>query len=309
MTSEQNTDPICIDLKTARQNSGLTLKELFERTRISVVNLEAIENGDFHLLPVPIYARNFIKTYADALGVDSKPILQSYESYLQAIQLKEKAQKTEPPEKTSASSRTNQHKAYVWIISIVIVFVAISFIVSLYDKPDPEVAQAPGTKTEAALPDVELPIIVQPDDRPAMDLPAQHEKPSPAPEVKTTEDKAPLQPQPKPQEPQPKKVAAAAPAASTAPAQKSNAKNVQTLVDAEEASVMSIRATEETWIRIKADDKESFQVLLKPGETVSQKGARFSMDIGNAGGVKIQFNGKTFENLGKSGQVIHLRIP
>jgi cytoskeletal protein RodZ len=127
--------------------------------------------------------------------------------------------------------------------------------------------------------------------------------------VKTTEDKAPLQPQPKPQEPQPKKVAAAAPAASTAPAQKSNAKNVQTLVDAEEASVMSIRATEETWIRIKADDKESFQVLLKPGETVSQKGARFSMDIGNAGGVKIQFNGKTFENLGKSGQVIHLRIP
>jgi len=33
------------------------------------------------------------------------------------------------------------------------------------------------------------------------------------------------------------------------------------------------------------------------------------MDIGNAGGVRIQFDGKTIENLGKSGQVIHLRLP
>ena len=68
-------------------------------------------------------------------------------------------------------------------------------------------------------------------------------------------------------------------------------------------------ATEETWIRIQADDKEPFQVLLKPGEKISYKAARFNMDIGNAGGVRIQFNGKNIENLGKSGQVIHLRLP
>ena len=92
MTTEHDADSNLIDLKTARENSGLTLKELFERTRISVVNLEAIENGDFHLLPVPIYARNFIKTYADALGVDSKPVLQRYENYLQTLQMKEKDQ-------------------------------------------------------------------------------------------------------------------------------------------------------------------------------------------------------------------------
>ena len=75
MTIELDTNVPATDLKTARENSGLTLKELFERTRISVVNLEAIENGAFHLLPVPLYARNFIKTYAAALGVDSGPVL------------------------------------------------------------------------------------------------------------------------------------------------------------------------------------------------------------------------------------------
>ena len=70
-----------------------------------------------------------------------------------------------------------------------------------------------------------------------------------------------------------------------------------------------IYAIEETWIRIQADDKEPFQVLLRPGEKISRKAARFNMDIGNAGGVRIQFDGKNLENLGKTGQVIHLRLP
>ena len=90
MTKENNADFNAADLKQARESSGLTLNELHERTRISARYLEAIENGDFHLLPVPIYSRNFIKTYADALGVDSKPVLMRYENYLQTLQLKEK---------------------------------------------------------------------------------------------------------------------------------------------------------------------------------------------------------------------------
>ena len=72
------------------KKSGLTLKEMFASTRISVANLEAIENGNFHLLPVPIYTRNFIKTYAKALGMDPGPSLQQYENYLQAAENKGK---------------------------------------------------------------------------------------------------------------------------------------------------------------------------------------------------------------------------
>jgi hypothetical protein len=33
------------------------------------------------------------------------------------------------------------------------------------------------------------------------------------------------------------------------------------------------------------------------------------MDIGNAGGIKMKYKGKVIENLGKSGQVIHLQLP
>jgi cytoskeleton protein RodZ len=70
-----------------------------------------------------------------------------------------------------------------------------------------------------------------------------------------------------------------------------------------------IKATEETWIRIKTDQNPPFQVLLKPGEKIEYKAASFDIDIGNAGGVKMKFKGKEIENLGKSGQAIRLRLP
>jgi sucrose-6-phosphate hydrolase SacC (GH32 family) len=86
-------------------------------------------------------------------------------------------------------------------------------------------------------------------------------------------------------------------------------KSAQTVVNSEEASLLIISAIEETWIRIKADKNPSFQILLKPGEKFERKAVIFDMDIGNAGGIKILFKGKNIENLGKSGQVVHLRLP
>jgi len=70
-----------------------------------------------------------------------------------------------------------------------------------------------------------------------------------------------------------------------------------------------ISAIEETWLRIRADQNPSFQILLKAGEKYEFKAASVKLKIGNAGGIKIQFKGKSMENLGRSGQVIHLRLP
>jgi hypothetical protein len=49
--------------------------------------------------------------------------------------------------------------------------------------------------------------------------------------------------------------------------------------------------------------------VLKAGQIVSHKASHFNVDLGNAGGVRISFNGKTLKNLGKPGQVIHLSLP
>ena len=62
-------------------------------------------------------------------------------------------------------------------------------------------------------------------------------------------------------------------------------------------------------MRVKADQNPSFQILLKPGEKFERKAVNFDMYIGNAGGIKIQFKGKDIEDMGKTGDVIHLRLP
>lgn len=300
MTTEKDADSTIIDLKKTRENKGLTLKDLYAQTRISVVNLEAIEKGAYHLLPVPLYARNFIKMYTDALGVDSKPHLQRYEDYLQSLQLKETADVPEETPRTPLFATINRHKATLWVLCIVLVIAAVSFFVTSYNKPEadlPHVAEAPKP----------APVITEP--LPQKGL-LQSEMPLaihlPAPGNSSTlgpADAGTHQPAQNALEAQAPNNAAA----NTSPPKDES--NIEALIDDEESSLLVARASEETWIRIQADNKPSFQVLLKPGENFSYKAARFSMDIGNAGGVKIQFKGKTLENLGKSGQVIHLRLP
>jgi hypothetical protein len=49
--------------------------------------------------------------------------------------------------------------------------------------------------------------------------------------------------------------------------------------------------------------------LLKPGEKIEKSASQFMIDIGNAGGIAIEFQGKSLGNLGKQGEVVHLTLP
>jgi cytoskeleton protein RodZ len=70
-------------LKALREASGLSLPDIFETTRVGLIYLAAVESGEFHRLPPPVYARDFIRKYARTVGIDEKPILNSYEKYLE----------------------------------------------------------------------------------------------------------------------------------------------------------------------------------------------------------------------------------
>lgn len=55
-------------LSWLRQHSGLTLRDVSERTKISPGKLEAIETQRFAQLPPPVYLRGFVFEYARSLG-------------------------------------------------------------------------------------------------------------------------------------------------------------------------------------------------------------------------------------------------
>lgn len=74
-----------MNLKAAREARGLSLQDVFNATRISRINLSALENYDFDRLPPPVYTRNFIRKYAQAVGVDEKPLLNRYEKHMEGL--------------------------------------------------------------------------------------------------------------------------------------------------------------------------------------------------------------------------------
>ena len=118
------------ELKATREALGLSLEDVFNQTRVRVAYLQAIENNEFHLLPVPVYTKNFIKTYARALGIDSKPIIDDYEDYLNSL----KEAQTLPPENVSEkkllSARIASHKTYWGIAFVLIVISVVSWLIS-----------------------------------------------------------------------------------------------------------------------------------------------------------------------------------
>ncbi|AZS16043.1 RodZ domain-containing protein [Paenibacillus lutimineralis] len=62
-------------LKEARLSMGLSLDDVQEITKIRKRYLEAIEAGDYKVLPGSFYVRAFIKTYAEAVGINADELL------------------------------------------------------------------------------------------------------------------------------------------------------------------------------------------------------------------------------------------
>src|ERR1700742_2952121 len=66
-------------LRQARLRSGFDLERLGAKTKINLRYLEAIETGNFEKLPSGIFARMFIKQYADAVGLDGASFAEEFQ--------------------------------------------------------------------------------------------------------------------------------------------------------------------------------------------------------------------------------------
>ncbi|HHW57942.1 MAG TPA: helix-turn-helix domain-containing protein [Clostridia bacterium] len=70
-------------LKSERIKKGMTLEEIQEITKIRTRYLKAIEDGDFSVMPALVYAKGFVKSYAEALGLDGNELVKKYEYLFQ----------------------------------------------------------------------------------------------------------------------------------------------------------------------------------------------------------------------------------
>jgi hypothetical protein len=89
-----------------------------------------------------------------------------------------------------------------------------------------------------------------------------------------------------------------------------DAQKEQLVTQQEILHTLELIANEETWISVTIDEKESKERLLKPGSRTKWTArSGFSLKIGNAGGIKLLFDGKEIGPLGEKGKVVKLRLP
>lgn len=74
-------------LRRARQERGGDLETASEATHIPVHKLAALEDERFHELGADIYARGFIRAYAEWLGIDADPLLARYRDEVESDEL------------------------------------------------------------------------------------------------------------------------------------------------------------------------------------------------------------------------------
>src|SRR4051794_14972850 len=65
-------------LREERMRSRIDITEIEAQTKIRVKYLRALENEEWDLLPGPTYVKSFLRTYAEALGLDGRLLVEEY---------------------------------------------------------------------------------------------------------------------------------------------------------------------------------------------------------------------------------------
>jgi cytoskeleton protein RodZ len=71
---------ICGTLREARMRQKIDITEIESKTKIRAKYLRAMENEEFDLLPGSTFVKSFLRTYAEALGLDAHRLVEEYRS-------------------------------------------------------------------------------------------------------------------------------------------------------------------------------------------------------------------------------------
>ncbi|QBP41429.1 helix-turn-helix domain-containing protein [Paenisporosarcina antarctica] len=117
-------------LKEARLAKGYSLEDLQEMTKIQKRYLSGIEEGNYSMMPGSFYIRAFIKQYADAVGLNSDELLESYKQELPSTSSEEMQQTmTSAPTRrrsiTKSSNRMGEVLPMVTVAVIIIIGIVI----------------------------------------------------------------------------------------------------------------------------------------------------------------------------------------
>jgi cytoskeletal protein RodZ len=176
-------------LKEARTVKGYSLDDLQEMTKIQKRYLAGIEEGNYSMMPGPFYVRAFIKQYADAVGLNSDELLESYKQEVPSSTTEEVRQTmTSAPSRRKPISKSSNNLSDIFPMIVVALFIIIGIVIFWYfyqnlaAKDDPAATETeqplsleePETKDETSAVDSET---QEPEKEPAEKEPVEEVEP------------------------------------------------------------------------------------------------------------------------------------
>jgi len=114
-------------LREARMRARIDVSEVEAETKIRAKYLRALENEEWDLLPGPTYVKSFLRTYAEALDLDAKVLVDEYKlrhEHLSDVELQ--------PINAAAPGRERRRSGPVIPRGVTIGFIFALLIVALY---------------------------------------------------------------------------------------------------------------------------------------------------------------------------------
>ena len=256
-------------LRENREAKGITLEEIEQVSNISLTYLRALEAGQVHVLPAPTFTIGFLRQYARCIGLDPEEVVLRYRTAT-----REGGGRFREP---SMEKMGRGRRRSIWGLGASLLFLGLLW-AALY----------PGREmTEERVRTIRMP-------RTSLkEIKKEHLKRElglleVAPPDEGSHERAVTGMQ--------------GPEGGEGGEQQDLPKTG--------AVEVILQALEETTIQIILDNESPYEEVLEPGDRHSCRAKkRVKLQIGNGSGVRIFYNGKAYENLGKKGDVVHISFP
>lgn len=268
-TDEQKDKSAGTILREAREARGLSLDDAARVTRIGKGHLAALEDGLYDKLPSRVYVKGFLRVYAAYLKLPENEVLQAYERGLTGHVPVFESGETLPGPQEDYPQKSASRFRWSYLIPVAVVLAAAS---SYFFLSSP-MTNKPGKKQFTALSSAVKPTaaVMTPVTTAKVGIEAQNR------EKQGNEDTA------------------------------NNSESPMTPSPATKGMVLKIKVIEDGWLDITIDDAITQHYDLKAGDMIEWKGEKsISLDVGNAGGVEAELDGKALKTLGKSGETAHV---
>lgn len=317
-------------LREERVRCGYTVDEVASRLKITARVVRAIEDGDMESMPHAVYASGFIRAYARILGI-------SEDEVRPVCALLRDTDEDQPQGAQSIPSRNPRSSgASIWSLLLVLLLLLLGlgwyfredlpldFVSTLLEDTERQTTLAeprlPPEETPVQTPqqasqttNANAPQTAVPTQKPAANIPETAPVPQPVP---LSDSQKPAQSD----EASPVRTSGftSPPAADTTPTGDTtltlqNGSVAPTSITADTSGrkhQVILTALSECWVHSTADGTDTRQLSIQKGETFSLSFDRkLVIKLGNAGGVRIKYDGSELPPPGKPGQVKTLTFP